>query len=91
MVISDMAAGRFRPKLREMFHSSGKTVYQVAKDGGLYYISSNRYLREENRDRAATDALCGILRGLGYTWDEIRTMPLGEVYEIAPEDEALVQ
>lgn len=86
-----MAAGRFRPKLREMFQSSGKTVYQVAKEGGLDYNTAKRYLREENSDRVTTDALFGILRGLGYTWNEIRDMPLGEVYEIAPDEETLPQ
>lgn len=74
-----------------MFHASGKTVYQVAKDGGLDYNTAKRYLKEENSDRVTTDALFGILRGLGYTWSEIRDMSLDDVYEISPEEELLAQ
>jgi len=91
MDISVMAAGTFRPKLREIFEASGKTVYEVAKQGGVDYNTAKRYLKEGGNERVTTDTLFGILRGLGYSWDEIRDMPLSDVYEIVPEDEVLAQ
>ena len=85
MELSDgMMPGKFRPKLREMFNASGKTVYQVAKDGDLNYNTVKRYLTDKNSERVTTEALFGILRGLGYTWEEIRGMPLEDLYEIEP-------
>lgn len=87
MVLNDMTAGKFRPKLREMFQASGKTVYQVARDGELDYNTVKRYLKDKNTERVTTEALFGILRGLGYSWDDIRAMPLEDLYEIEPEVE----
>ena len=87
MVLNEMTAGKFRPKLREMFQASGKTIYQVAKDGELDYNTTKRYLKDENAERVTTDALFGILRGLGYSWDDIRAMPLEDLYEIEPDRE----
>ena len=84
-----MTSGTFRPKLREMFRASGKNVYQVARDGDLDYNTVKRYLvmEDKNNERVTTAALFGILRGLGYSWDEIRAMSLEDLYEIEPDRE----
>jgi hypothetical protein len=66
---------------QELLDNSGKTLYAVARDGDLNHSTILRWMNEPDSIKSF-DILFGLLRGLGYTQDQIRVMPLGEVFDI---------
>ena len=85
-VTNKMAAGKFRPKVRELLDRYDKTLYQASKDGDVAYSTIHRWLNDSgNIERVEGKALYSFLMGLGLTLDEVNELRLGEVFEFTPE------
>lgn len=85
----NMASGTFRLKSRELLdkYGQGKTMYRIAKDANTNYSTILYLFDEEKRGRGVqVDTLFSFLSGLGLSLEEIKDMPLGDVFEFSPED-----
>lgn len=85
----NMASGTFRLKSRELMdkYGQGKTMYRIAKDTNTNY-STILYLFDEEKRGVQVDTLFNFLSGMGLSLEEIRVLPLGEVFEFSPEEQA---
>ena len=84
-----MPRGTFRLKSNELLqkYAKGKSLYQVAKDGDLNYTTILRWVNEQATvERVQGEVLFGFLLGMGLTLEEIKQMPLGEVFDFVPEE-----
>lgn len=85
-LMSIMAEGNIRLKGRELLERYDKTLYRVAKDGGVPYSTLHRWVSTPEEVRAMSgDILLGFLRGLGLTIAEINALRFEDVFEVCEE------
>lgn len=84
-----MARGTFRLKSRELIEKYGgsDSLYRIAKDGDVNYTTILRWKNEpESVQAVKLDVLFSFLMGLGLTVEQIDSMPLGELFDVLPDD-----
>lgn len=84
-----MPRGTFRLKSRELLqkYGEGKSLYRVAKDGDVAYSTIHRWTDTPGDvEGIRGDILFGFLMGLGLSLEEIKQLPLGEVFDFEPEE-----
>lgn len=84
-----MPRGTFRLKSRELLHkyAQDKSLYRIAKDGDVAYSTIHRWTDDPaSVEGVRGDILFGFLMGLGLSLDEVKALPLGEVFDFEQEN-----
>ena len=80
---SIMADGNIRLKGRELLDRYDKTLYRVAKDGGVAYSTLHRWINSPEELRTISgDILYGFLTGLGLSKDEINDLRIEDIFDV---------
>ena len=69
-------------KGKKLLADSGLTLYRVTKDGDVNYTTVHRWLNNEGSRGLSSDVLIGFLKGLGYSTQELKELPLGDIFDI---------
>lgn len=89
--VDTMARGTFRLKSRELLekYNAGDSLYRVAQTGDLNYTTILRWRNEpESVQAVKLDVLYSFLVGLGLSAEDIKNMPMGDVFDVLPQDDA---
>lgn len=84
-----MVTGTFRLKGRELIekYGNGKTIYRISEDSDINYTTIRRWVNDPDSVKGVQgDILFNFLMGLGFSLEQIKDLPLGEVFEFEPEE-----